>query len=156
MGSEDPNPAVDPPPDAGESLPPPPVPCPGSTFEDSCYEFIAERVSWSEARAACVTWGGQLVSVESLEEDSFLAEWPEQLGIPVGDGTGIWLGATDELQDNDFLWPDDTPLTFMGWAPNQPDNGAGLDCIEKRNDGTELWYDRRCTDLNPYVCERGL
>jgi hypothetical protein len=132
------------------------LPCTGSTFEGSCYEFVAERVVWSVAEEACVAWGGQLASVESLEEDAFLAAWPAQLGVPAGDGTGIWLGATDALSENQFLWPDNTPLIFAGWAPNQPDNGAGLDCVEKRNDATALWYDRRCTDLNPFVCERGL
>jgi len=57
-------------------------------------------------------------------------------------------------QDWDFRWADDRTLSFQGWAPNQPDDGPGVDCIEKRNDATQRWYDRRCTDGERYVCER--
>jgi hypothetical protein len=45
-------------------------------------------------------------------------------------------------------------LSFVGWAQNQPDNGQGIDCIQKRNDGTGQWSDRQCIDSLPYVCER--
>ena len=83
-------------------------------------------------------------------------DWPSALGIVDGEGSGIWLGGTDAARDGDFRWWDDSLLLFDNWAPNQPDNGAGIDCIEKRNDGTGAWYDQRCTDAHPYVCERPL
>lgn len=132
----------------------PEEPCPGPTLESSCYVFVSQRVTWSDAEAACDGLGGHLASVESFEEDAFLGRWPAELGLSTGDGSGIWLGATDAQQDGFFRWSDDTPLSFSRWAPGQPDNGAGQDCIEKRNDGIGLWYDRRCTDPLPYVCER--
>jgi hypothetical protein len=106
------------------------------------------------AEQRCVDWGGHLASVESPEEDVFLDDWPAQLAIPFADGSGIWLGGTDAVLDGDFRWWDTSPLAFAGWAPNQPDNGVGVDCIEKRNDGSALWYDRRCTDPQAFVCER--
>jgi lectin-like protein len=148
--------------DAGpppESQPPlgaqdPTEPCPGIAYEDSCYEFFGEPLSWTVAEERCVAWGGHLASVESFDEDFFIGIWPLVLGIPRGDGTGIWLGGTDARRDGDFRWADDRPLSFAGWAPNQPDNGLGVDCIQKRNDGSGRWYDLRCSDAEPYVCER--
>jgi hypothetical protein len=141
-------------PDAGG----PPVqlePCPGPTFEASCYEFFGAPTSWTVAEQTCVAWGGHLVSAASAAEDVFLERWPLELGIPVGNGSGLWLGGTDQEQDGVFRWSDGSPSIFVNWAANQPDNGPGdADCIEKRNDGTARWYDRRCTDPQPYACEK--
>jgi hypothetical protein len=142
-------------PDAG----PPPVvvvPCEGSEFGGSCYEFVAQLVAWDAAEAACVAWGGHLASVGSPGEDAFLGGWPAELGLPPGNGAGIWLGGTDAEQDNIFQWSDGSPFLLNGWAQNQPDDGAGVDCVTKRNDFTTRWYDQRCTDLHPYVCEKPL
>jgi hypothetical protein len=47
-------------------------------------------------------------------------------------------------------------VAYQNWGSNQPDNGGGVDCIEKRNDGSFSWYDRRCTDSQRYACEREL
>jgi hypothetical protein len=141
--------------DAG-GPPAPRAPCPSEAFAASCYEFFDDPVSWNIAEQRCVDWGGYLASVESSEENAFLDGWPGVMGIAAADGSGIWLGGTDAGGEGDFRWRDGVPLGFVSWAPNQPDNGAGVDCIEKRNDGTASWYDRRCTDQQRYVCERPL
>jgi collectin sub-family protein 12 len=130
--------------------------CPGMPFDGSCYQVFGELAAWNVAVQRCSEWGGHLASVESIEEDTFLDAWPAQLGVPFANGSGIWLGGTDAAVEGDFRWLDESPLSFEGWAPNQPDNGAGIDCIEKRNDGTALWYDRRCSDVMPFICERPL
>jgi hypothetical protein len=141
-------------PDEPDASPPPSVRCPGLVFEDSCYEFFADQVSWNVAEERCVAWGGHLASVGSLEEDAFLGVWPALVGIGFWDGSGLWLGGTDARSEGDFRWSDDRGLSYVGWAPAQPNNGPGVDCIEKRNDTTQRWYDRRCSDGERYVCER--
>lgn len=148
--------ALDPSSPAAPVLPPPAAPCDGSEFGGSCYQLFPELASWTVAEQRCIAWGGHLASVESPEEDDFISGWPAILGIPVADGSGVWLGATDAALDGDFRWWDDGELRFESWAPNQPDNGIGVDCVEKRNDGTALWYDRRCADALAFVCERPL
>lgn len=141
--------------DAGAPLAPS-APCPGTAFDGSCYEFFDELVAWDTAEQRCVAWGGYLATVESSEENGFIAGWPSALGVTNAAGSGIWLGGTDATTDGDFLWRNDGPLSFENWGPNQPDNGAGVDCIEQRNDGSASWYDRRCTDVQRYVCEKPL
>src|SRR5690606_1314063 len=136
--------------------PPPGAPCTGNEFGGSCYQLFAEVAPWGVAEQRCVAWGGHLASVESEAEDDFISSWPALLGIPPGNGSGIWLGATDAALDGDFRWWDDAQVLFDNWAVFQPDNGPGVDCIEKRNDAAALWYDRRCTDALPFVCERPL
>ncbi len=130
-------------------------PCTTMAFASSCYEVFAELASWDVAEQRCLDWGGHLASVESAEEDDFLGDWPSALGIFGQDGSGVWLGGTDAPGGAEFRWAaEDSPLAFDNWGPNQPDNGAGVDCIEKRNDAAASWYDRRCTDAQRYVCER--
>jgi len=130
--------------------------CPGEVFEGSCYEFFDDLVAWVDAEESCLVWGGHLASVESSGENSFLNSWPGAVSGPAANGPGIWLGGTDAEDDGEFVWPDGTALDFDAFAPSQPDNGIGVDCIEKRNDPTGLWSDQRCTDQRPYVCERPL
>jgi hypothetical protein len=104
-----------------------------------------------------VAWGGHLASVQSSEENVFLDRWPLDLGFSMGNGIGLWLGGADTAQDDNFRWSDGSAFTFSAWAAGQPNDGVGAaDCVEKRNDGTGSWHDRRCIDALPYVCEKGL
>jgi hypothetical protein len=137
-------------------VPPASDPCTSRVLGGSCYELFDELVPWDVAEQRCVAWGGHLASIESLDENEGLDTWPLELGITSVDGSGIWLGGTDAGEEGEFLWAAGTPFAFPGWAPTQPDNGAGIDCIEKRNDGAGGWYDRRCTDTLRYLCERQL
>jgi lectin-like protein len=130
--------------------------CSTETFGTSCYEVFGTPLAWVDAEARCVAWGGHLASVESPPEDAFLEVWRDVLGLPPGNGSGVWLGGTDAAQEGIFLWADGSPVLLNGWAFGQPNDGAGVDCIEKRNDGTDLWYDQRCTDARPFICERPL
>lgn len=130
--------------------------CSTQTFGASCYEAFSEALAWVDAQARCVAWGGHLAIVESAPEDTFLEFWPAALGLTPGNGSGAWIGGTDAALDGVFLWADGSPVLVNGWAPGQPNDGAGVDCIEKRNDGTDLWYDQRCTDGRPFLCERPL
>jgi hypothetical protein len=153
-------PAVDPPvvepPVVVPVQEPPRNPCPGLSFGGSCYQLFDSFIPWNAAEQQCVSWGGHLASIESAEENSFLNRWPAELGISNGDGSGIWIGGTDAQQDGVFRWVAGSPFSFAGWAPGQPNDGAGVDCIEKRNDGAGQWYDRFCVDSLRYLCERPL
>jgi hypothetical protein len=144
--------------DDGTEVPVPPAaePCTSRVLAGSCYELFDELVSWDVAEQRCVGWGGHLASIESADENQGLNTWPVELGITSVDGSGIWLGGTDAERDGEFLWVVGSPFAFPGWAATQPDNGAGIDCIEKRNDGAGGWYDRHCTDALRYLCERPL
>ena len=137
-------------------VPPASEPCTSRALGGSCYELFDELVPWDVAEQRCVAWGGHLASIESRDENDGLNTWPLELGITGVDGSGIWLGGTDAGAEGQFVWVGGSPFAFTGWAPPQPDNGAGIDCIEKRNDGAGGWYDRRCTDTLRYLCERSL
>jgi lectin-like protein len=113
-----------------------------------CYRVVLAPASWPGARDQCAAWGGALVKVETAEEDAFL----EGLA-PVSQ----WLGGSDTVFENVFLWTDGTPITYGNWGMNQPDRFPGPDCVEKRNPLTNrLWYDQPCTNALAFVCEKPL
>lgn len=50
-------------------------------FQGSCYHVLAGPLAWQEAREVCIEQRGDLVAIETVEEDSFLAAavtpvWP--------------------------------------------------------------------------------
>jgi lectin-like protein len=122
--------------------------CPDGVIEaGSCYRAVAAPLAWMEARDSCVAWGGDLVSVDTPVEDAFVG------GLL---GVSIWLGASDIAADNVFAWANGRPLGFANWGASQPDAYPGPDCVEKREELDEPWYDQPCSSLNAYVCERPL
>jgi hypothetical protein len=126
-------------------------------LDGSCFELFDSFAIWSAAEQQCVAWGGHLASIASTTENATIgAWWAAQLGLANADGSGVWLGGTDAQSDGTFAWVDGSPLGYVDWQPGQPDDGAGVDCIEQRNDGAAHWYDRRCTDALRYICERPL
>lgn len=112
----------------------------------SCYTLSRAPSSWSAALAACVDWGGSLVSINSETESDWLAAKV--------DGT-IWIGANDRLREGTFGWANGDAFQFELFAAGEPDNTFGVqDCVERRVDSS--WNDRACNVENPFVCERPL
>lgn len=133
-------------------LPPPaepPAPCSDGVFvaeQGACYLVALEPATWQAARLACIDWDGELVKVESLEEDALLGSMTEE---------SIWLGASDTAVDNVYVWTDGSPIDFGNWAPGQPDAFAGsIDCVEKRVEAANLWFDQPCDNARFYICEK--
>jgi lectin-like protein len=134
--------------DAGSSPADPGAPCPdGLSFEDSCYRPSRVPLSWEDARDDCLAGGGDLVSIDSVGEDAFIATL---LGVT------SWLGASDRELEGTFRWTDGRELAFTGWGPGQPDAFPGQNCVERRAEPGAPWFDVSCENLDFYVCERPL
>lgn len=84
-------------------------------FEGRYYAAIQHRFTWHEARLHCEEIDGMLACVSSDAELSFLR------GFVTG-GNSYWLGATDELQEGNWVWLDGSSYRIQDWDPGQPDN----------------------------------
>lgn len=115
--------------------------------ETSCYRVATAPATWQAARSACVSWGGELVEVETSAEDQLLA------GLVAQD---LWLGASDLGVENVFVWNDGSPILFGNWGPAQPDRFPGPDCIQKRSTEGRAWFDQPCDNSWLYICERAI
>ena len=105
--------------------------------------------SWPEARAFCQEYGGDLVQIESAEENVRVAE---MLVRRFQEPSRAWMGYTDVDEEGIFSWVDGNDRPFSYWANRQPDDGEGnQDCAH----WTDLsqWADGDCSDARGFVCE---
>ncbi len=104
-----------------------------SRYEDFLYEYdghfylLSEADTWHGAQAQAEALGGNLVAINSAEEEAWIRETfdPFSLGA-------IWMGATDSelygFSEGEFGWVNGEELTYQNWPENEPnDYGDGED-----------------------------
>ncbi|KAK2830726.1 hypothetical protein Q5P01_018657 [Channa striata] len=118
-----------------------------------CYLFSTNGMSWKNSRYFCQRQGGDLVKINSREEQSFLEyQLRNEMNF---DDDKFWIGLTDSEQEGRWLWMDgselDTSLAF--WSRREPDDwkakgSDGEDCASmgERAGAEDLkcWFDRPC------------
>uniref|UniRef100_A0A914XI61 C-type lectin domain-containing protein n=1 Tax=Plectus sambesii TaxID=2011161 RepID=A0A914XI61_9BILA len=116
------------------------------------YLFINESVVWWAAENKCYSWGGNLASIRTLQENNFV--------LSLHKDYDAWIGYNDNEIEGSFAWAED-PMSlynssFVDWANGQPDNdivsGTGQDCVYQDTYGK--WIDNQCYMELPYVCKR--
>ena len=72
-------------------------------------------------------------------------------------GEQSWLGLSDINTEGTFVWNDGTPVDFIHWAKNQPNNFHNQDCIHTigllQDHGYE-WNDINCSDCHRFTCKK--
>ncbi|XP_053387256.1 CD209 antigen-like protein E [Mercenaria mercenaria] len=110
-------------------------------------------MNWNEAQDHCAVLGGQLATIKSLHEQMFVYELLNQADI--GD-IRVWIGASDIMAENTFVWIDGTTFseTFTYWSPGQPNNYNNQDCVDLfKVNGKWEWNDETCTYEIFSLCE---
>jgi hypothetical protein len=75
------------------------------------YRVFKDTVSWAEAKAACEKMGGHLATVESDEENTFLAK------LATASGRDVWIGLYDPRGQNAWEWVDGTKMKYSSFSP---------------------------------------
>ncbi|XP_030635192.1 perlucin-like protein [Chanos chanos] len=98
-----------------------------------CYYLSSDEKNWTESRDSCVSMGGHLVIINSAEEQSFLKQ-----AMPTQGWEEYWIGLTDSVNETDWRWLDNTPLSqtpkywneeqFDNWPGNNNEHPEGEDC----------------------------
>ena len=124
-------------------------------YGNSCYKFVIQSSSmrgrnWENARRDCLGYGGDLVSIASQSEMSFIYNrsskvWNEH----------YWIGLNDQRNESQFVWSDGTPYNasvYSNWYPGEPNDRAGEeDCVELFRTS---WNDNVCEEEYGYICEK--
>ncbi|XP_051569911.1 C-type lectin domain family 4 member C-like [Myxocyprinus asiaticus] len=125
--------------------------------KDRFYVFSNNTKDWNTSRKHCQAIGGDLVIINSKEEQEFLA----QQIITINALMLHWIGLTDSQNEGVCLWMDNTPLNNnLSWWIFPPDdfdknNPLGEDCAvlngylrgEKWGDISRLNQDRSVCEI---------
>ncbi|XP_051572740.1 C-type lectin domain family 4 member E-like [Myxocyprinus asiaticus] len=137
--------------------------CPGKNFPEKWiqhkgrfYVFSSETKNWNSSRERCQALGGDLVIINSREEQEFLARQ-----IPTIGATLYWIGLTDSHEEGKWLWVDNTCLKddLKFWTYNSPDdykagNPLGEDCVVLNGRVSAAhWGDISCLRKETSICE---
>ncbi|XP_036000722.1 hepatic lectin [Fundulus heteroclitus] len=129
-----------------------------------CYYFSTWKSSWTESRRSCKDLGGDLVKIDSREEQMFL--FGRLRNITEDDlKDKFWIGLTDSEEEGRWLWVDGSPLnsSLTFWADNEPDNqsldgAAEADCVRMGKKGgsdfLKSWFDTSCNYDQKSICEK--
>uniref|UniRef100_A0A669DVC7 C-type lectin domain-containing protein n=1 Tax=Oreochromis niloticus TaxID=8128 RepID=A0A669DVC7_ORENI len=122
-----------------------------------CYYFSIRKSSWEQSRDECRAKGGDLVKIESREED-VMTEAEDK----------FWIGLTDSAVEGRWVWVDGSPLneSLKFWWGNDPDNWKGHngeypdgeDCARMGEKGgaddLKCWFDAFCSKPHRSICEK--
>ncbi|KAI8499378.1 hypothetical protein Bbelb_231420 [Branchiostoma belcheri] len=110
-------------------------------YNKHCYKLMRDKVKWSTANSRCKQHGANLASVQSREENDFIA----MLITNAPKGTVrhlVWFGLC--RGKGGFSWTDGSDLTYTNWAPGEPNNRAWLSFGQGENCGAmySKWLER--------------
>uniref|UniRef100_A0AAA9T2J0 Layilin n=1 Tax=Bos taurus TaxID=9913 RepID=A0AAA9T2J0_BOVIN len=137
-----------------------------------CYEVIyfrdaSRRLNFEEARAACRRNGGQLVSIESEDEQRLIEKFIENLLASDGD---FWIGLRrrEDQKSNGtacqdlYAWIDGSTAAFRNWYVDEPSCGSEVCVVMYHQPSAPAgiggpymfqWNDDRCTMKNNFICK---
>ena len=112
---------------------------------------------WSYARLNCQNFGGELVKIESEDENQFI-----KTEFLSGGGGRYWIGLSDLGNEGDWRWTDGTEITgYEKWRSGQPNNhednqhcGAILKGNYYGANYDAEWNDEKCSLTLDYICEK--
>jgi hypothetical protein len=91
-------------------------------FKGKHYKVYSEDLTWHIARNKCVELGGRLVVIETAAENDFVTKLAAKLNREC-----VWLGATDENNEGEWVWVTGKAMSYMNWYAEQPNNWKGIE-----------------------------
>jgi Lectin C-type domain len=111
------------------------------------YRVTEAPASWFANRGNCNGDGGYLAIPNDLAELTAIV-------ARVNPAQPIWVGLTDQANENTFVTVLGAPATFLPWDAGEPNDLPGAaDCV-RATPGVKL-ADDRCSTLYRAVCECG-
>ena len=136
-------------------------PCPSgwTYFKGYCYLVSSSIKTWHQAQAYCKELGGDLVKINSEEENEFVLKLVNKRAPSLGQ---VWLALEWNPQRKAFIWADNSIPTFKKWFPGEPNGNAREPCSNFWTRNTYpgvngYWNDLSCSNQNVpcgIVCKR--
>ncbi|XP_059476545.1 lectin subunit alpha-like [Neocloeon triangulifer] len=119
-------------------------------YGNATYLISSMRLDWYHARNYCKVQGMDLVSIESVGENSAVMNAVSDMLTE-----SFWISGSDLYQEGAFYW-DSTGRAigpFQNWAPNEPSGDRNEHCVELNINVNHLWNDVNCDLEKLFICE---
>lgn len=118
-----------------------------------CFLAFVQAKTFHEASEDCISRGGTLGTPQTGSENDALYEYLRQ---SVGAEAEIWLGLNDMASEG--AWVDMTGghIAYKNWETEitaQPDGGKAENCAALAGAANGKWFDKRCREKLPYICQ---
>ncbi|WP_161604289.1 lectin-like protein [Roseiconus nitratireducens] len=80
-----------------------------------------ESTTWTASQAEARRLGGDLVTIDDLDENNWVYDTFTPL---VADAGGLWIGLNDVANEGAFEWVSGEPVTFTNWTASEPNNSG--------------------------------
>ncbi|WP_051347652.1 lectin-like protein, partial [Dolichospermum circinale] len=113
-------------------------------YNGSIYFFTSFSGTWEQAQDEAQSLGGNLVTINTAAEQSFLTN-------TFGGTEELWIGYTDKVTEGQFQWASNETSAYTNWFTGQPDNGGpeGEDYVVMNFGSAGKWNDYP-NDLNSF------
>ncbi|XP_062321817.1 low affinity immunoglobulin epsilon Fc receptor-like isoform X2 [Osmerus eperlanus] len=123
-------------------------------FSSKCYFFSTEKRSWSRSRVDCVKQGGDLVIIDSPEEQDFVRKHTPQYHSPA---ERYWIGLDSQEDRGIWVWVDNTRLSEGYWLNESSSVHASRDkeCVStlRETSPARSWREAHCRSRFRWICE---
>ncbi|XP_075411680.1 tetranectin [Tenrec ecaudatus] len=121
-----------------------------------CFLAFSQAKSFHEASEDCISRGGTLGTPQTGPENDALYEYLRQ---SVGAEAQIWLGLNDMAAEGSWVDMTGARISYKNWETEitaQPDGGKAENCAVLSGAAAGKWFDQRCRDQLPYICQFGI
>ncbi len=113
------------------------------SFNGHEYELTSGNLTWHEAEAEAVAWGGHLVTINNQVEMDWLANT-----FPIAEYGEIFIGINDLDIEGIFVWSSGEVSAYTNWREGEPNNWEYPDGTTE-NVGTMNWSEAgKWNDVN--------
>ncbi|XP_037401968.1 macrophage mannose receptor 1-like [Pygocentrus nattereri] len=117
-----------------------------------CYYYNdTDVVDFYTALSRCYTEKALLASILDQEEQTYIISM-----VGTGQVAAAWIGMRMVgVAGGEYLWVDLSPVTYVHWAPGEPNNANGEEQCVQMNRYPGTWNDANCGRANAgYVCKK--
>lgn len=121
--------------------------CKAAKYNGHIYVVFTDKCNWFDAYSRCEALGGHLVTITSVEEDTFVVEYFKLFKI----SSYPWIGAYSD--GNQWQWVTDEAFEYTHWLKGEPNNQGQKEWMAHLYNNNFEWNDEPPTEKYVYICE---
>ena len=116
-------------------------------YNNHSYYLNSQLTNWPSAKVKAAEIGGYLVSPTTAQENDYVYSL-----LP---DSNYWIGLSDSVQENSWVWESGEPFSFSNWYPGEPNNHMDEDYVSYWNNSpnSNKWNDGVISASSKFIVE---